>query len=118
MSKNSSDETASGSKIMPFLAGVTLGAVVGAAIALLYAPAEGQELRRGAKEKFDDVTDGVGEILKKAKRSAEKMLRDGVEEAEEIIDRTRERADDILNEADRAIAEAKRRASEQVFGEE
>ena len=104
-------ENQSGSKILPFLAGAVIGAVVGAGVALLYAPKEGEELRQSAKDKFDDVTEGINDILKKAKTSAEKMLREGVGEAEEIIDRTRERADDILDEADRAIAEAKRRAT-------
>lgn len=108
----------SGSKVLPFVVGASMGAIVGAAVALLYAPAEGEKLRRGAKEKFDDVTDGVSDILKKAKRSAEKMLRDGAEEAEEIIDRTRGRADDILDEADRVITDAKRRASENGFSPE
>jgi gas vesicle protein len=106
------------SKVVPFLIGAGIGAIAGAAVALLFAPAEGAALRREAKGKFDDVTEGINSILKNAKLSAEKMLREGRGNAEEIIDRTRERADDILDEADRAIHEAKKRSADLGFSRE
>jgi gas vesicle protein len=106
------------SRIAPFLIGAVAGGIVGAAIAFLYAPVEGAEIRREAKEKFDDITESINSILKNAKTSAEKMLSEGRGDVDEIIDRTRERADDLLEDADRAIEEARRRSANLGFTEE
>ena len=113
----SRSRTRESSRLSPFLFGAVLGGIAGAAIALLYAPAEGSEIRREVGEKFDDITESINTILRNAKTSAEKMLHEGREEAEDIIDRTRERADDLLEDADRAIEEARRRSESFGFTE-
>jgi gas vesicle protein len=95
------------------MAGAIIGGLVGATLALLYAPAEGSELRRTMGEKLDDVAEKAKEILRNAKTTAEKMFDEGRGNADEIIDSTRERANGILEDADRAIAEARRRAKEE-----
>jgi gas vesicle protein len=99
-----------GSKIGPFMLGMVVGAVVGGAIALLYAPAEGAELRKKMTDTFDDITEGAKDIITGVKSTAEKMFSEGRGRGEEIVDRTREKVDDILSDADRAIAEARRRS--------
>ncbi len=109
-------EPSGGSKIVPFALGVVIGGVIGAAFALLYAPAEGAELRRGMSETLDDLVGGAKDILKSAKTSAEKLFSEGLaaedeDEEDSPMARTREKADDILEDADRAIAEARRRTS-------
>ena len=111
MNESSRGQSHGDSPILPFLFGAIAGGIVGAAIAILYAPAEGSEIRREAKEKFDDITDSINAILKNAKMSAEKMFNEGRGDTEEIVDRTRERADDLLEDADRAIEEARNRAA-------
>lgn len=100
----------SGSKVGPFLLGAAVGAVAGAVIALMYAPAAGEDLRRQVSDKLDDLTEGAKDIVAGIQSTAEKMFSEGRGQADEIIDRTRERADDMLEEADRAIAEARRRS--------
>jgi gas vesicle protein len=97
------------SKIGPFMLGMVVGAVVGGAIALLYAPAEGAELRKQVTDTFEDITEGAKDIISGVKSTAEKMFSEGRGRGEEIVDRTREKADDILEDADRAIAEARRK---------
>ncbi|HZK75762.1 MAG TPA: YtxH domain-containing protein [Candidatus Kapabacteria bacterium] len=104
------------SALLPFALGAAIGGIIGASIAILYAPTEGSELRRGMSEALDDLVDGAKGLVKDVKTSAEKIFSDGLgadidEEAESPLARTRERVDDILEDADRAIAEARRRST-------
>ena len=99
-----------GSKIGPFMLGMVVGAVVGGALALLYAPAEGSELRQKVTDTFDDITEGAKDIISGVRSTAEKMFSEGRGRGDEIVDRTREKVDDILSDADRAIEEARRRS--------
>ena len=108
-------EPEASSKLVPFALGAIVGGVIGAAIALLYAPAEGSELRRGMTETLGGLTESAKDFIREAKSSGEKFLHDVLDPDEEEIPSTlgrmRERADDIMEDADRAIADARRRAS-------
>jgi gas vesicle protein len=64
-----------------FAAGLVLGALIGAGVALLFAPHSGEETRRlirrrakklaaGAQDRFDDVKDRI----RKVRRQAEEAL--------------------------------------------
>ncbi len=104
------------SALLPFALGAVIGGIIGASIAIFYAPAEGSELRRGVSEALDDLVDGAKGLVRDVKTSAEKIFNDGLgseegEEEESPLARTRERVDDILEDADRAIAEARRRST-------
>jgi gas vesicle protein len=105
-----------GSKLVPFALGAIIGGVIGATLALLYAPAEGSDLRQGVKNTIEDLTEGAKEIIRNTKTSDEKLIRDVIDsEDEEDLSptgRTREHADDIMEDADRAISEARRRSSD------
>lgn len=97
----------------PFVMGAIVGGAIGAALALLYAPAEGTDLRRGINDTLDDITQGAKGIVRGAKSTAEKLFTEGMapEDEDSPLARARERADDILEDADRAIAEARRRTT-------
>ena len=67
----------------PFAAGLLIGALIGAGVALLFAPQSGEDTRRvirrrakriaaGATDRFDDVKDRI----RKARRRAEEALTD------------------------------------------
>jgi gas vesicle protein len=104
------------SKLVPFTLGAIVGGIIGATIALLYAPAEGSDVRQGVKNTQEDLTEGAKDIIRGAKSTAEKIMNEVLDSEEEAEDelphvkRTRERADDIMEDADRAIAEARRRS--------
>ncbi|HEY3876296.1 MAG TPA: YtxH domain-containing protein [Candidatus Kapabacteria bacterium] len=113
-SNNSSSD--SSSKFLPFALGALFGAVVGATVALLYAPSEGRELRQGMSDTLENIVGGAKDIVSGVKTTAEKLFHEGLDdsdasEEEEMVERTRSRADDIIENADRAIAEARRRSS-------
>ena len=82
---------------MPFVLGAVAGGIVGAAVALLYAPVSGDEVRKSVGDKFDDFTEGINEILRNAKTSAEKMLDEGRGTAEDILADMEDSLDDIFD---------------------
>ena len=115
-------ERSGGSRFAAFAFGAMIGAAVGAAIALLYAPAEGRELRQGMSDTLDTIVGGAKDLVNGVKTAAEKVFREGLDEEDDeertIVERTRERADDIIETADRAIAEARRRSNDRLEEEE
>jgi len=65
----------SGSVLLSFL----LGGVVGAGLALLFAPQSGRETRQKIKDLTDDVKDKTTEYVKQAKEKATSIVDDGKE---------------------------------------
>jgi len=63
----------SGSVLLSFL----LGGVVGAGLALLFAPQSGSETRQKIKDLTDDVKDKTTEYVKQAKEKAASVVEDG-----------------------------------------
>jgi len=63
----------SGSVLLSFL----LGGVVGAGLALLFAPQSGRETRQKIKDMTDDVKDKTTEYVKQAKEKAASLVEDG-----------------------------------------
>jgi len=58
-----------------FLSGLILGAVVGAAVALLYAPQPGAETRRIVKEKALEVKEKAAKAASKIKESVSSVVK-------------------------------------------
>jgi len=82
------DSNSSGTVFVAF----ALGALAGAAIALLYAPAAGEETRRRLAEK-----------ARAGKDRAEEMAREG----REIVDRHRETINEVIERGREVVARAK-----------
>lgn len=53
-----------------FTAGLILGAIAGAVVALLYAPKTGRETRELLKQKAEEAREKAEEIVEKAKEAA------------------------------------------------
>ncbi len=59
-----------------FVFGLLLGAVVGGAIALLYAPAKGSDTRRALKEKAQQAQEALQDTIADLKDRAEELSTD------------------------------------------
>lgn len=83
-------------QIGTFVAGLGIGAVVGAAVALLWAPGSGEETRGRIRRKFsrggdDSLWDSLGQELKRAAAKRKPVEEEEIEELEEI---------EVLSDAD------------------
>jgi len=83
-----------------FLAGVVIGAAVGAVAGLLFAPATGEETRtrltdksrdlaEDLQDKFEDLRDTVSEVLEDVKDAAQTKLEEVKETAQAKIEEVR-----------------------------
>ena len=88
-----------------FFAGVLLGGLVGAAVALLIAPQSGEETRARIQDASLKLKDRANEIIADTREKAEAITADARRRAEEITAEARKRAEEIT-------AEARRRAEE------
>lgn len=72
-----------------FLAGFVIGAVVGAAAALLLAPQSGQETRARIRETGLELRDKAEELSADARREAERLAEEATKKAQEAQQRGR-----------------------------
>jgi len=102
----------SGGQIQSFLIGAAIGGAVGAAFALLYAPKRGSELREDITSKVDDISTRFSSLIKRTKETGEEMLQSGADTAGEIMHEAYEKAEQLIDEADRIINDARSRMRE------
>lgn len=80
-------------QIGAFAAGIAIGALAGAGVALLLAPASGEETRAGIWGRATSAWDELGQELRAAARQGRKKLTRGVTKtswaAEDVVDRVK-----------------------------
>ncbi|MBS1903657.1 MAG: YtxH domain-containing protein [Bacteroidetes bacterium] len=99
----------SGGSVQSFLVGAIVGGAVGAAFALLYAPKRGKELREDISEKMSGLSDRFTTLLKKAKETGEELLHEETEVVSETMHEAYRKAEELIDEADRIINDARSR---------
>ena len=80
-----------------FLLGLTVGAVIGTATALLLAPQSGARTRRQIARKAEEWTDTAGESLEDARDRAAKETRRLARRARKSADRTGDRISEVVD---------------------
>ncbi len=93
------------------LLGFVTGGIVGAAIALLYAPKSGKELRNDIKMKKDELLDDTSEYLQIAKTKATDLINEGKRKSEELISDAKKKATTLIGDANSILNEAKQKAT-------
>ncbi len=89
------------------IVGFIAGSIVGAALALLYAPKSGRELRADLKEKASDAMDTAEEYIARARSKAVGIINDSKQKAANLVSDARKQADSILGDADRILSDAR-----------
>jgi gas vesicle protein len=88
-----------------FFAGLIIGGLIGAGVALLFAPQSGEETRSQIRSASLDAKDRATETLAEARQKAEAITADARRRGEELMAEARKAADEIT-------VEAKKRAEE------
>jgi len=73
-------------KLGMLVVGIFLGGLIGSAVALLYAPTSGKKLRKKIAEKTDDIFDDAQDLYDSSKEKAEGLLKEGKKKAADLID--------------------------------
>jgi gas vesicle protein len=88
-----------------FFAGLVIGGLAGAAVALLMAPQSGEETRAQIRDASVELKDRADTTIAEARTKAEAITADARRRAEEITVEARTRADKM-------VADARKRADE------
>jgi len=99
----------SGGSVQPFITGLTVGAFIGAALALLYAPKKGKDLREDIADTVEDVSSKFRRAIDTVKETVSEIMDEGKVSGNELFQEAVAKAESLIDEADRIIAEAKTR---------
>jgi len=88
-----------------FMLGVMTGALIGAGVALLFAPKPGTEMRQQLGEQYRGLADRVGESTQQLRQSARQLRDQGRDRVQQLTGQLSDRA---TAAADRATAAAER----------
>lgn len=88
-----------GSAILGIAAAFTVGAMVGAGLALLYAPQSGKETRDMVSRKTHDLKDAAGNVIEQGKH----LVGDIKQKAREVIAQGKEATHQMSDAATRSV---------------
>jgi gas vesicle protein len=96
--------------------GFLTGGLIGAAIALLYAPKSGKELRKDIKEKTDDLLDEAEKYVGLAKEKATAAYNEGKKKSERLVSDAKVKADALIKDAEKVYRDAKSKTGDAFVG--
>jgi gas vesicle protein len=92
-----------------FFAGLVIGGLIGAALAILMAPQSGEETRAQIKEAGSELKHTAGESLADSRARADVIVADARQRAEQILAEARTRADEIQSQAKETVSRVAQR---------
>lgn len=100
-----------GSDVGTFFLGFVVGGLVGAAVALLYAPQSGEETRTMMKDKGIELKDQATETAAQARARAEALAKEAKAKAEEVQKRGQVLLDEQKTRIGKAVESGKKKVS-------
>jgi|SRR5579872_337959 len=94
--------------------GFVAGGIVGAVVALLYAPKPGKELRKDLRVQKDKLVDKATDFLNATAEAGEDFINEVPGRSREIITAAREKANSILENAEKTLSDAKTKAAVKI----
>jgi len=94
------------------LIGFLTGGALGAALALLYAPKSGKELRKDIRDKSDEYLDEAEKYIAEAKDKAIDLINEGKKRSEKLIKDAKDKSDQLLKDAEKLFHDAKGKGTE------
>ena len=89
------------------IVGFIAASVVGAVLALLYAPKSGKEFRRDIKDKTNELVDKGEEYLAKARNKASEIMTEAKKKSDTLISDARKQANSLMGDAERILTDAR-----------
>lgn len=89
------------------LIGFITGGALGAALALLYAPKTGKELRAEIRTKSDEYLDEADKYIAEAKDKAIDLINDGKKKSEKLIKDAKVKSDELIKDTEKVLEEAR-----------
>ena len=83
-----------------FAFGLITGAVIGSALALLYAPDSGSNIRGKLSYRLSAYADDLNNIIDQLKNEKEKFSSDAKQKSDDVVTDAKKRADDLIKEAE------------------
>ncbi|NQW30395.1 MAG: YtxH domain-containing protein [Ignavibacteria bacterium] len=99
-----------GSTAKGFLLGAIVGGAVGAAVALLFAPKSGKDLRADISDRGEDFYDKAQTYFKTPVVEGDDFINEGRLKAQRIVHSAREQADSLMSNAEQVLRDARSRA--------
>jgi gas vesicle protein len=94
--------------------GFITGGALGAALALLYAPKTGKELRAEIKTKSDDYLDEADKYIAEAKDKAIDLINDGKKKSDKLIKDAKVKSDELIKDAEKVLEDARSKTDDLV----
>jgi gas vesicle protein len=88
-----------------FMLGVMTGALIGAGVALLFAPRAGAEIRQQLGEQYRGLADRVGESTQQLREGAQKLREQGRERVQQLTGQLSDRTSTTADRASSTAAE-------------
>ncbi len=95
-----------------FFYGFLAGGIIGAAIALLYAPKTGKETRESLKKNAQKVMGEADEYIELAKNSVSDVINEAKRKSEDLVSHAKKQAQSLIEESEELLSKAKDQKSE------
>jgi gas vesicle protein len=90
-----------------FIYGFLAGGIIGAVVALLYAPKTGKEMRDSIKKNAEKVMGEADDYIELAKNSVSEVINEAKKKSEDLVTHAKEQAKNLIAESEELLIKAK-----------